>query len=151
MPALDQEAPERVAATQRTPEPLQGAGHLHRPHELPDVDVSSLAQHLAEQLIASGTVRTCEDLLQLPDRDVLVPQEVRAQVSSGHIGRQRPHRRKYTCLMSIQEIERSRHPTTRGRAAHRPSLDVRAGAAGSAPRRLPGARQRREHVGDDDG
>ncbi len=47
-PAFDQEAPECIAPTQQTPEPLQRARHLQRSHELPNIELACLAQHLAE-------------------------------------------------------------------------------------------------------
>jgi hypothetical protein len=47
-PAFDQEAPERIPAAKPAPQPLQRPRHLHRPHEMPDIDVAGLAQHLAK-------------------------------------------------------------------------------------------------------
>jgi hypothetical protein len=43
---------------------------------VPDIEIARLAQQLCMQLIASRAIGPPEDLMELVDRDVLVPQEV---------------------------------------------------------------------------
>jgi hypothetical protein len=51
------------------------------PRSAARLEVARLAQHLAEQLVAPRTVGTCEDLMQLADRDVLALKKAGAKVS----------------------------------------------------------------------
>jgi len=85
-----------MTAADPIPQVLQHACHFCGTYEVPDIDVTSLAQHLREELVAPRAIGTDEDLVELVDRDVLIPQEVRPQLSLRHVGGQRPHRRKCT-------------------------------------------------------
>jgi hypothetical protein len=58
---------------------------------MPYVEVATFTQHLSQQLIPPGTVRPGEDLVELTDRHVLVPEEVRSQLALRHVRRQRTH------------------------------------------------------------
>jgi hypothetical protein len=81
----------RVSAADPTPKAIQHASDLGRAYELPDVDVPRLAQYLGQELVTSRTVRAREDLMKLVDRDVLVLQQVGAQLPLCHLGRLRAH------------------------------------------------------------
>lgn len=93
-PAFNQEGPESIPAADSTPQAIQHACHFCGTYEVPDIDITRFAQHLREELIAPRAIGTGEDLVELVDRDVLVPQEVRPQLPLPHVGRQRPHRKE---------------------------------------------------------
>jgi hypothetical protein len=52
----NEEGPEGVLATDSPAQPIEHARYLRRTHEVPDIDIVRLAQHLAEQLVQSRAI-----------------------------------------------------------------------------------------------
>ncbi|HEX4419789.1 MAG TPA: hypothetical protein VH165_17870 [Kofleriaceae bacterium] len=72
-PTVDEKPPEGMPSADPTLQPVEYARDFGRAHELPDVDVACLAQHLGEQLVAPWAIGIDKHAMKLADRDVLIP------------------------------------------------------------------------------